>query len=80
MSGVILVAPLSQLNGNVMAGLALSAVGGAFAGAYSELGNQLNNYGEIVDPGRNRNNCIEYGTVNVLSMLIGIPTVNEKKL
>lgn len=80
MSGAILVAPLSQLNGNVMAGLALSAVGGAFAGAYSELGNQLNNYGEIVDPVEIGITALEYGTVNVLSMLIGIPTVNEKEV
>ena len=44
------------------------------------MGNQLNNYGEIVDPVEIGITALEYGTVNVLSMLIGIPTVNEKEV
>ena len=79
-SSTVVAGPLLQLNGNVMAGLALSAVGGSAAGIYSEIGNQLNYYGQIVDFTGIVISALEYGTTNALSMLIGLPIAKSKEL
>jgi len=50
----------------------LTAFGGAISGAYSDLANQINKYGSVVDKKSVLISAIEYAGVNLLSLIFSI--------
>ncbi len=59
---------------NIIKGVAVSFLGGAVAGAYSESTNQINNNGKIVNKKSILITAVEYGGINILATVFGVIT------
>ena len=61
----------------VIGGIFCSFGGGALAGGFSEISNQINNNGEITSSRDILISAFEYACINLISATIGIPLANE---
>lgn len=71
---------LSALSGNVLVGIGISIAGGAAAGAFSEINNQLNKSGKITNIGSIFHSAAVSAGANVFSTLLGVPTAKENAI
>ncbi len=71
---------LSALSGNVLVGIGISIAGGAAAGTFSEINNQLNESGKITNIGSIFHSAAVSAGANVFSTLLGVPTAKENAI